>query len=639
MSAARSRPLLFGCLVLVSCLSARIANAQEVFLEGHEGAVTMARFFANDAFAITTSADRTVRLWDTSTGNEIQRFSDHTAPVYALDVSPDGRFAASGAQDNTVRLWDLPASQPIESISQPLAEGAKSLISRDGRSFFVANGKSIHEVPFRQPQSGTGVAADLLTTYEPSNGHAVSLCESRDGTVLALGKNDGRVAIWSPFLKKTLVDFQAHDAQIRNVGFGATSATLVSVDETGVVRIWQIAEAIAGKKTLDDDGQEVVAVPVIIREYQVAGGSCIAAELLSNGSQLATVSKSGALELSDINSGNILRTIAIDSTEIRSLSTRPDGQRVAVATNDGVPVWNLADGVLVVKLDFPGARLVGWSSDGKQLLATNDLGQLNTYGPSLPGQPSAELVVYYEQQISESSVFAEFSRDGRNVWVGTRSHILSRWPNVSPIQLRQLSHSGAVYGIAITPDSDTVVTCGADQTVRVWDAMTGQQKFQMRGHQGAVHAVAVNNAGTQAVSTGADGTIRLWDIVGGRQLKQLASFSATMYSVLVVADGTHAIVGGADSVIRVIDLKSGDVTESLKGHRDYIHCLRLYPGGQRFLSYGYSGRFHSWEYPSGKQTTEAQIGRIGNYADISANQQRLIVASGDGTAHILPIPK
>ena len=133
--------------------------------------------------------------------------------------------------------------------------------------------------------------------------------------------------------------------------------------------------------------------------------------------------------------------------------------------------------------------------------------------------------------------WSEFSRDGRSIWTGDETGHLSRWAYASPVQQRQLNHSGSVYGIAVSPDSKWIVTCGADQTVRVWNASSGQQKFQMRGHQGAVHAVAVNESGTQAVTTGADGTIRLWDIVGGRQLKQLARFDATMYSVALSEDG------------------------------------------------------------------------------------------------------
>ena len=59
------------------------------------------------------SFDKTIRLWDPSSGSCLAVFEGHQGGVNALAVLPDGRLA-SGSFDKTIRLWDqeLPGGAP-----------------------------------------------------------------------------------------------------------------------------------------------------------------------------------------------------------------------------------------------------------------------------------------------------------------------------------------------------------------------------------------------------------------------------------------------------------------------------------------------------------------------------------------------
>jgi WD40 repeat protein len=58
---------------------------------------------------LSGSHDGTMRLWNLSSGEQIEQFDDHRCPVVAVAISADATLAVSGGADHMVRLWRLPA--------------------------------------------------------------------------------------------------------------------------------------------------------------------------------------------------------------------------------------------------------------------------------------------------------------------------------------------------------------------------------------------------------------------------------------------------------------------------------------------------------------------------------------------------
>jgi eukaryotic-like serine/threonine-protein kinase len=51
------------------------------------------------------STDKTVQVWDATTGKHVYAYRGHSGTVYAVEWSPDGGRIASGSADTTVRIW------------------------------------------------------------------------------------------------------------------------------------------------------------------------------------------------------------------------------------------------------------------------------------------------------------------------------------------------------------------------------------------------------------------------------------------------------------------------------------------------------------------------------------------------------
>jgi len=81
-------------------------------LAGHRAWVRGLALSADRRILFTSSADRTIRCWDTSTWQEKKVLIGHLNEIWCIACSPDGQWLASGAKDQTIRIWrqQLPAT-------------------------------------------------------------------------------------------------------------------------------------------------------------------------------------------------------------------------------------------------------------------------------------------------------------------------------------------------------------------------------------------------------------------------------------------------------------------------------------------------------------------------------------------------
>ena len=77
---------------------------QHIELLGHTHHVISAAFSPDGTRIVSGSVDKSVRVWDASTGAQPKALNGHTDYVRSVAFSPDGTRIVSGSFDKSVRV-------------------------------------------------------------------------------------------------------------------------------------------------------------------------------------------------------------------------------------------------------------------------------------------------------------------------------------------------------------------------------------------------------------------------------------------------------------------------------------------------------------------------------------------------------
>ncbi|KIM26666.1 hypothetical protein M408DRAFT_72315 [Serendipita vermifera MAFF 305830] len=221
-----------------------------------------------------------------------------------------------------------------------------------------------------------------------------------------------------------------------------------------------------------------------------------------------------------------------------------------------------------------------------------------------------------------------FSPDGTRIVSGSSDNTIRVWDAetgetlTGPLE----GHTDEVSSVSFFPDGTRIISGSFDHTIRVWDAATGEKVMEpWEGHDDQISSVAISPDGIRIVSGSNDKTIRVWDArTGATVVGPLAGHTSEINCVSFSPDGTRIVSGSSDETIRVWDAATGEIVmEILKGHDAQVWSVAFSPDGTRIISGSFDNTIRIWDADTGKPLTEPLEGH--------KNWVRSVVFSPDGT--------
>ena len=207
------------------------AGALRSTLRGHSDTVCSVAFSSDGQRLGTGSHDRTAKIWDATSGQELLTLHGHSSFVLSVAFSPNRDRLATGSLDNTARIWDATTGRELLVLAGHSRQVTGVVLSPDGQRLATGGGDNTARIW----DATTG--QELLVL----NGHSrqvTSVAFSPDGQRLATGSEDNTARIWDATTGHELLALHGHAGFVLGVAFSPDRNWLATGSADNTAKIW-----------------------------------------------------------------------------------------------------------------------------------------------------------------------------------------------------------------------------------------------------------------------------------------------------------------------------------------------------------------------------------------------------------------
>jgi eukaryotic-like serine/threonine-protein kinase len=614
--------------------AADMVLAQQAVAEGNLGHAQklLSKYDSNDqrSPALTTGLRSTEArdlrdwewryLWQQTRSDELYTLGSHHGGCGVTEVvfAPDGQRLASRSQLGPVILWDLEKKQSIAGWSDSTNGVSAIGFSKDGRTLAVANYAG-RAVKFFDTTTGREQVEPLLFTAP-----VWQLAFSPDGKTLLVSAGQELVML-NAATRAERLRTQVPWGFAWRMTFSPDGSTVAILTDCRDVILWNLAN------------QSQIAKLTGL-EFLVAGSLAFSPD----GRLLACACMTSPRALIwDVETKQVIKTLETTSRWIAGVAFSPDGQTVAMVTDDqAVTIFDRASWQKVKRLKghLDEAWCVAFSPDGRLLMSGAKDDTIRAWSAAVGG-PGEDLV-----SLPPETDAVELSADGKTLVTLTTNNTFTLWDTTAmrrtvtkPLPLLSFVHHGGFWlypTFAISSGGKLLAIPQPDGTISVWETDTLREAARLEGFTRPAQVVTLSRD-DKTLTAACENTVKLWDLDTRKPLASFSNLVTQVSSLLHSPEHKLLIAGYSGGQAQVWDLGHQWSRRLGLGSGFMIAALAISPDGGTLAMGGTSASLQLWDIRS-----DRLIDTIGGQRNaytalvISRDGRRIVAGGADGTIRI-----
>lgn len=499
-----------------------IESGEEIkILKGHYDGIKGVCITADGKKVVSASDDMTLKVWDIETGSEIRRkstysglacswFYKHTNGVTGVAVTTDGKKAVSSSWDKTLKVWDMETGEEIKTLTGH-SDGVMGVcITPDGKKAVSAS------------NDGTLKVWDLENTEEPKElaGHSnfvSDLMITPDGRKVITASHDKTLKVWDIDTCRETASFEMHDDGIDRFSITPDGKRVISASFDNTVRLWDM-ESGREVSLLEEYYQGTVPVAVTpdgkkaasavdyrtVKVIDIETGSVRKTptghsrriedlKITPDGRRAVTASLDKTLKVWDLEKAEEICMLTGHSGGVVSVAITPDNNElISISEDKALKVWDIIAGREIRTLKFQNSTYLDTfiTSNIKEAISVTEDGAFKVW--NLKTGSEIKTLAYDISRIHYSCT----TPMGRKMVSESKDGTIKVWDMEELKETATLSAGRKdTYCMKITPDGLKAVSLSEDKTLNVWDMENGNKVCSFASDGGINSSIQVLDSG------------------------------------------------------------------------------------------------------------------------------------------------